>query len=387
MVTLVQRISGLVRPTGLVSRIRHTPLGNQKFQQLPAPTGPPPYRLSLDSVLDKTQISKIDSSKRIIFHTVGDTGNLQGPTPQQQGVIDAMEADFKPTGSPAFFYHLGDIIYFSGQPEGYYPQFFEPYLHYPAPIFAIAGNHDGDPRPGDPPSLTAFKRNFCAKAPTISQDGQDAPRLTMTQPNVYWTLLAPWVTIIGLYSNVPAGGVVAPDQLTWLTKELSSAPKEKALILAVHHPIYSLDTFHGGSTTLEETLDGAYAKSGRRPDLVLTGHVHDFQRYTEVIDGQHFPHIVAGAGGYVHLHPMQRRPDGSPLEVPFKLQDADDVTLENYCDNRHGFMRLEVTDSLITGEYLAVEPSSAQSGGQAQRIDSFELDYKSHTLNKSTRLP
>jgi DNA repair exonuclease SbcCD nuclease subunit len=35
-----------------------------------------------------------------------------------------------------------------------YPtQFYEPYQYYPAPIFAIAGNHDGDTRieKGDPP--------------------------------------------------------------------------------------------------------------------------------------------------------------------------------------------------------------------------------------------
>ncbi len=323
----------------------------------------------------------IQSSSRLVFHTAGDTGNLQGATPEQQAVIDAMEADFNATSAPSFFYHLGDIVYFWGQPDGYYPQFYEPYLHYPAPILAIPGNHDGDPRPGDPASLTAFKSNFCADKPAVSIDAQDAPRLAMTQPNVFWTLEAPFLTIIGLYSNVPEGGRFDDNQLAWLASELASAPKDKALILTVHHPVYSLDRFHAGSTALEETLDAAYDKAGRRADLVLTGHVHNFQRFTEVVDGMQVPHIVAGGGGYLHLHTMQKQPDGSPIEVPFKLQDADDVTLENYCDNRHGFMRLEVTDSLITGEYFAADQ------GQPQRIDSFALDYKAHTLNKSTVLP
>jgi acid phosphatase type 7 len=40
----------------------------------------------------------------------------------------------------------------------------------------------------------------------------------MDQPNVYWTLqAAPFLTIIGLYTNVPGGGEVHADQQDWLT--------------------------------------------------------------------------------------------------------------------------------------------------------------------------
>ena len=45
---------------------------------------------------------------------------------------------------PSFFYHLGDVVYFTGARSSYYDQFYDPYLHYAAPIFAIPGNHDGD---------------------------------------------------------------------------------------------------------------------------------------------------------------------------------------------------------------------------------------------------
>jgi acid phosphatase type 7 len=41
----------------------------------------------------------------------------------------------------------------------------------------------------------------------------------MTQPYVFWTLLAPFVTIIGLYSNVPEGGEIHNDQIGWLAAE------------------------------------------------------------------------------------------------------------------------------------------------------------------------
>ena len=62
--------------------------------------------------------------------------------------------------------------------------------------------------------------------------------------------------------------------------------------------------------------------------------------------------------------------------------DADDVTLENYSDNRHGFMRIQVTDKLIIGEYYATNLPHESWTGQAQRIDTFELDYKQHKLNE-----
>jgi hypothetical protein len=45
---------------------------------------------------------------------------------------------------PAFFYHLGDVVCYDGERGSYYPQFYEPYLHCPAPIFAIPGTHDTD---------------------------------------------------------------------------------------------------------------------------------------------------------------------------------------------------------------------------------------------------
>ena len=51
----------------------------------------------------------------------------------------------------------------------YYDQFYDAFRNYPAPIFAIPGNHDGwscrpparHGTPGDPTSLSAFLANFC----------------------------------------------------------------------------------------------------------------------------------------------------------------------------------------------------------------------------------
>jgi hypothetical protein len=131
-----------------------------------------------------------------------------------------------------------------------------------------------------------------------SPEAGDVPRTTMTQPNVYWTLLTPLVTIIGLYSNCPEGGQLSQTQIDWFQGELSSAPADRAMIVAVHHPISSAYGSKPGSQHLKGVLESGVQSAGRAPELVLTGHVHDYQRLTGTLKGQDVPMIVAGAGGY-----------------------------------------------------------------------------------------
>lgn len=105
-------------------------------------------------------------------------------------------------------------------------------------------------------------------------------RTAMIQPNVYWTLLTPFATIIGLYTNVPEGGVVEPDQQAWLAGELRDADAALPVIVALHHPPFSLDTHHSGSSAMSKVLTQAASKAKRKPDLVCSGHVHNYQRFS-----------------------------------------------------------------------------------------------------------
>lgn len=50
-------------------------------------------------------------------------------------------------------------------------------------------------------SLAAFWKHFCDDQTRHSPEARGLARTTMTQPGVYFTLTAPLVTIIGLYSN------------------------------------------------------------------------------------------------------------------------------------------------------------------------------------------
>ena len=372
----------VIAPDPLQLNMLHPRLPNQAPQPLPTPTGKAPYHISLDSILTSAQMQFIQSAQRLVFHMAGDTGGVKAPE-YQMNVAEYMETDFDrpdPTTRAAFFYNLGDVIYYYGEASQYYSQFYEPYQLYPAPILAIPGNHDGDAQNPANPSLAAFVENFCAPTPRLTKEAGDVARDAMTEPNVYWTLDTPFATLIGLYTNVPEGGWLDNRQIAWLSSELSSAPTDKALILAMHHPIYSADIMHSGSKYMEGILDNAVQQSQRWPDLVCAGHVHNYQRFTRTLARREIPYIVAGGGGYWHLHNMARDPQGNPLPTPYPVPGTD-VTLASYCANQHGYLLLEATPTALTGSYYAVPNSPPSAGQSSTLIDTFTLDWHAHTVS------
>jgi hypothetical protein len=157
----------------------HPPSLRRNFQPLPHPTGTPPFHLDLASVLPADRMAAIRAAGRLVFHIVGDTGGVRFPEPQRivamQLVADLQRGD--PARRPSFLYFLGDDVYYYGAVEEYYPQFYEPYVDYHNPIFAIPGNHDGDLLPGSAVrSLDAFVRNFCADHPQRTPESGDTGR-------------------------------------------------------------------------------------------------------------------------------------------------------------------------------------------------------------------
>jgi hypothetical protein len=363
-----------------VQRRRPSFHAHQPFRPLPPPTGEYPYHLSLADVLPPAKMAEIINAGRQVFHLVGDTGGVKNPLPQQN-VARQMVSDFENTGSvaqPAFFYHVGDVVYFFGAEGEYFPQFYEPYARYPAPIFAIPGNHDGDlsrqMEADGIPSLAAFVNNFCQRIPHHTRDALDAVRSAMTQPNVYWTLETPFATIVGLYTNVPEGGRLDDDQIAWLEQELAHAPTGKALLVAMHHPIYSGDDHHGGSAYMGAVLDDAVTQSKRMPDAVFAGHVHNYQRFTRQVNGRSIPYIVAGAGGYHNLHPVAKSVQAFAAEPPFVVPTAEDITLEKYCDTLFSYFRLEITPSALIGDCFTVPGFQDPAGVMATHFDSFTID-------------
>jgi len=349
------------------------------FRNLPPPTGELPFHLDLKSILPAKDYKDIADKKKLTFHVNGDMGGIE-ESMDQLLVAKGMEADFKPNAKasekPAFLYITGDCVYFNGEVKEYYNQFYHPYEFYPGPIFAVPGNHDGE-NLADDDSLTGFVRNFCAKEPIKMPESGDSMRTAMVQPNVYWALLTPVATFVGLYSNVPAGGDIRSPQTEWMVEEFKKASKNLLLIVTLHHPIYSADDVHSGSTYMKAVIEQSAKAAKRHPEVILTGHVHNYQRITKrMANGDQFLYLVTGAGGYHNLHRMMKV-NGHNLSPPvmFKDKDEDPVTVERYSADHHGFLRLEITDK-ITGRYYVVPRKHEPFSKGNQLFDHFEYDWR-----------
>jgi hypothetical protein len=304
-----------------------------QVQTIPTPRAVTP--LDLANYVPPSIIQAIEKAGKISFHAVGDTGAAKANRTQtaatsighEGAVADAMAHDVDSQGAagPAFFFHLGDVIYNFGEAQYYYDQFYEPFRAYDRPIFAIPGNHDGmvfGPGSAAPqtPTLAAFLTNFCAVTPGPSPDAGGLVRSVMTQPGVYFTLDAPFVSIIGLYSNVLEGpGVISSqgkhfpitdDQKKFLQSELVRLKPlrdagKRAVIIALHHPPLSADARHAGSTGIQQDLDDCCKAAALWPDLVLSGHAHLYQRFTRTSpSGKQTPYIVSGSGGFAATAPQ-----------------------------------------------------------------------------------
>jgi hypothetical protein len=305
----------------------------------------------------------VTTNKQVVFHTVGDTGGIKNGD-FQAGVAAVMKGDLNlPAGqAPNFFFHLGDVIYYNGEIDKYYDQFYEPYNHYDAPIFSIPGNHDGDPIDNTQVSLDGWVRYFMSPAPLVRPESQDAPRVTLSQPNVYFTLDSPFVTIIGMYTNVPEHGSIDSVQQQWLTNEFATAPEDKALIVALHHPIYSFDDHHSGSPAMADAVQHAINDSRRVPNMVLSAHVHNYQRIERVIVGKtKIPFMVIGHGGYYHLHGLTAQPNDKDPINGAHLIFAD--------DKQHGYATITVDKKHISGTMsLVADPKRPEK----PKADEFE---------------
>src|SRR5207302_10836302 len=98
------------------------------------------------------------------------------------------------------------------------------------------------------------------------------------------------------------------------------------------------------------------AKVGRWPDMVLAGHVHDYQRFTRRLasNNRQIPCLVAGAGGYHNLHAVAKVNGAEPTPPVTMPVSGDTVTLESYVDDRPGFLRLDAGPGAIAGQYYTV---------------------------------
>lgn len=392
-----------------------------------------------------TVIQSINSAQSITFHMIGDSGaTAQSTFPAMIKVSDAVTNDFHTSTAanrPSFLFHLGDLVYNFGESSYYYDQFYEPYRNYPAPIFAIPGNHDSFVLPNTPKGsepLTIFQRNFCATSTAVTAEAGSLHRTSMMQPGVYFALDAPYVRIIGLFSNAledpgvissqPGGAgatsaknakaakkgkakastnttptwPVLPDyQLAFLTAQLQnikSSNYQGAVILAVHHPPFTYTPQSGGSTGgthygspfMLADIDTVCKNVGVYPHAIVSGHAHNYQRYTRKLtfNGKNYsvPFIICGDSGHnvttlVQSSFGKKSPepadntDVSYMDTATIVQSTG-LTLNRHDDQDSGFLRVQATAKQLTITFNPVPKS-----GAAPKPDVVTVNLAAHTAS------
>jgi calcineurin-like phosphoesterase family protein len=365
-------------------------------------------------------MKRIQSARKIVFHAAGDTGaSNEGKYANEVRVCDQLTSDCRTAdvaNRPAFLFQLGDVVYDFGESRYYYDQFYDPFRNYPAPIFAIPGNHDSfvvPNTPADSTPLEIFQRNFCATEPAITPEAASLHRTSMTQPGVYFTLDAPFVRIIGLFSNaLEDPGVISsengrwpavPDvQLEFLAAQLSLIKEQNyagAVILAMHHPPFSYAPKkgsrgsggnHGGSPAMLRQIDSICLKAGVYPHAFLSGHAHNYQRFARRISfgSQQYevPFIVCGDGGH-NVNRLVKGKAGQPPSEPHFGADvhylenkpvvkSTGLTLKHYDDLNYGYLRITVDKKKLQIGFHLVNPGRLPQS----RIDMVTVDLASHTV-------
>jgi uncharacterized protein YukJ len=329
---------------------------------VPAPREYP--RLALSSVVGNNPPGyvKNSSGEAITFNIIGDSGapSQHSLDSYELKVTDLLARDAQ-SAPPAFLFHVGDVVYFYGEQDYYYSQFYEPLRAYPAPVFAIPGNHDGITYNDSMISLDAFQKAFCATAPARWSGSAGILRSTMTQPGVYFTLDAPLVSIIGLYSNCGESyGWLDSQQLIFLYQELvrlkaARANGLPAVILAIHH----FPRWFPGQKPADPTstaIDAACKKAGFWPDAIICGHAHLYQRVVRQDTGQDIPYVLSGAGGY-GISPQEQ------VGKAYMAKIASSGTQLSRVINESGYVRAIVTnpskgDCTLRFEYHSVNQTS-----------------------------
>ncbi|WP_214416076.1 metallophosphoesterase family protein [Sphaerisporangium fuscum] len=289
------------------------------------------------------------------FIVIGDTG--EGDASQYAVVPGLLEVG----RDTAFAVIASDVIYPTGSGNEYRDKFYRPYKDYPAPIYAVPGNHDWYDGLGgfmrvfcDTPALKVRDQGFSLtpaglrgllwRKPdpideTLLAEGRamrSRPGQQVVQAAPYWVIDLPGLLLVGIDTGIR--GTIDRDQGVWL-RRVSADPRPKILITG--KPIYDRNEYHpcpieGGGTVDEIVRDPAF-------DYVaaIGGDTHNYQRYPVKVGDRIIQYIVSGGGGaFMHAtHTIPRVDVGGVAEDDFKCYplrgDSLSFYSKLYCNRLH----------------------------------------------------
>jgi hypothetical protein len=248
------------------------------------------------------------------FLVMGDTGEGDG---SQLAVVPPLLAH---AADAAFLFVCSDVIYPAGGVDDYLRKFFGPYVAFPAPIYAIPGNHDwyddatgfmywfcgqstAPPRGSSRPFSRAWIRDLLwrrAPRPGADVDAEVAalgrpPGETVGQPAPYFAIDVGELRLVGIDTGITGG--IDHEQADWL-REVSKGDRPK--ILLTGKPIYVDGEHHPGPIEGDSvgTVDQIVTAAEHRYIAVVGGDIHNYQRYPVALgDGRTLMYVVSGGGG------------------------------------------------------------------------------------------
>jgi Calcineurin-like phosphoesterase len=265
------------------------------------------------------------------FLVMGDTGEGDG---SQLAVVPPLLAH---AAHAAFLFICSDVIYPAGGVDDYLGKFFGPYVEFPAPIYAIPGNHDWyddatgfmywfckqaspPPRASSRPFSRAWIRDRLwrrAPHPGANVDAELAklprpPAQTVGQPAPYFAIDVGELRLVGIDTGITGG--IDKGQADWL-REVSKGERPK--ILLTGKPIYVDGEHHPGAIEGDDTgtVDTIVTDADHHYIAVVGGDIHNYQRYpVRLDDGRTLMYVVSGGGGaFMHATHSIRNIDESKV--------------------------------------------------------------------------
>jgi hypothetical protein len=148
--------------------------------------------------------------------------------------------------------------------------------------------------------------------------------------------------------------------------------------------------YHTSSLVMLREIDTVCRQEGVYPHAFISGHAHNYQRYTRVVNfgGKDFdvPFIICGDGGH-NVNPIVQAKKG---QAPDEPQDGmvvsyldskpalkvNELILEKYNDINYGYLRIHVDkEQLRIGFHQVGARTLAQS-----RYDMVTVNLSDHTM-------
>jgi hypothetical protein len=248
--------------------------------------------------------------ERASFLVVGDPG--EGDS-SQFALVEPLRSR---SDGVDFTFVASDVVYPAGDVNDYRRKFYFPYRDLRHPIYAIPGNHDWDdgglfgfmfhfcgqsePPPGVPAAVPRALRPIWRKPAAIEPETRECRALREAdgaqahQPGSYFAIETGPLLVVGI--DLGLCGRLDREQGAWLASLSGTDPRPKLLVTS--RPIYADGRYDPGAIEGGGTIDGIVRDPACNYVAVVSGEIHNYQRYPVAVEGgRTIQYVVCGAGG------------------------------------------------------------------------------------------